>query len=265
MKIKITLARTKLLFNKAFSGQLCIDFPIYAVPKSGLIALYYCISASNQILTLKELKDVALKQRVVVFDGVYESGITEQRIKDYVGEKAAENLKFVYLIDKRKEYQNDRIVWPWGDYEELVDDADDELRKEQKRLGIGIETTTGTAVKPDKFDDDYDDIMELKRERQIEVGTVTYKDEVDGFQFKRYFGLEFVEEILEECKELMNERNQKYGDSWRTLSIQSTANLIEMKMNRVARLGLDAKIKDELQDSINYAIFALYKLKQRDE
>ncbi len=62
----------------------------------------------------------------------------------------------------------------------------------------------------------------------------------------------------------MMSRNKKYGSSWRVLSIQSIANLIEMKMNRVAKLGeVDAKTLDEFSDVANYACFALLKFNNK--
>lgn len=65
------------------------------------------------------------------------------------------------------------------------------------------------------------------------------------------------------CFELMKGRNIKYGDSWKVLSVQSLANLIEMKMHRIANMNtqqLDPKIEDEFIDTINYGIFGLIKL-----
>lgn len=68
---------------------------------------------------------------------------------------------------------------------------------------------------------------------------------------------------FEQCFEVMKGRNQSYGSSWNVLSVQSIANLIEMKMNRIAKLGVvDTKAIDEFIDATNYAIFALIKLKK---
>lgn len=70
-------------------------------------------------------------------------------------------------------------------------------------------------------------------------------------------------DIAAECLSLMRARNAKYGNSWKVLTIQSIANLIEMKMHRIANMNaqeLDVKILDEFMDTINYAFFALMKL-----
>lgn len=68
---------------------------------------------------------------------------------------------------------------------------------------------------------------------------------------------------LDICYDLFVSRNSAYGDSWKVLSVQSCANLCEMKMNRIAKLGHKVpKTEDELRDTINYCVFALMKLKE---
>lgn len=69
-------------------------------------------------------------------------------------------------------------------------------------------------------------------------------------------------EQYQRCFDLMKSRNVKYGDSWKVLTIQSIANLCEMKLHRIANMHskeLDPKIEDELMDTANYMIFALLK------
>ena len=52
-------------------------------------------------------------------------------------------------------------------------------------------------------------------------------------------------EIFDECFTLMKSRNDKYGDSWKTLDVANIAGLIEMKMNRIAKLGVvETKVID---------------------
>lgn len=71
-------------------------------------------------------------------------------------------------------------------------------------------------------------------------------------------------QILTECISVMKERNQSYGESWRVMSVESMANLCEMKLNRVSKLGAqNAKTKDELIDTINYCVFSLIKLSEK--
>lgn len=74
-----------------------------------------------------------------------------------------------------------------------------------------------------------------------------------------------AKEQYNRCFDLMKSRNVKYGDSWKVLTVQSIANLCEMKLHRIANMdtkNLDPKIEDELMDTANYMIFALIKLKQ---
>lgn len=90
--------------------------------------------------------------------------------------------------------------------------------------------------------------------RQIKI------EEGDGEDMK-LAAQEFVK-----CFELMRGRNKKYGDSWKVLTLQSIANLIEMKMHRIANMNsqqLDPKIEDEFIDAINYGVFGLIKLKKQ--
>lgn len=72
--------------------------------------------------------------------------------------------------------------------------------------------------------------------------------------------------IYKHCLDLMKSRNAKYGDSWRVLTIPATANLIEMKMHRIANMdakSLDPKLIDEFIDSVNYGVMGLLKLKEQ--
>lgn len=74
--------------------------------------------------------------------------------------------------------------------------------------------------------------------------------------------LQFKDE-LNKCFSLFQERNEKYGDSWKVLTVPAVANLIEMKMHRIANLPEGApKTEDEFMDTVNYAIFGLLKLKK---
>ena len=76
-----------------------------------------------------------------------------------------------------------------------------------------------------------------------------------------------AQEQFGKCFDLMMSRNKKYGNSWRVLTIQSIANLIEMKMHRIANMSiqsLDPKTEDEFVDAANYAIMGLMKLNEKN-
>lgn len=71
-------------------------------------------------------------------------------------------------------------------------------------------------------------------------------------------------QIQKEALELMMSRNIKYWDSWKVLTIQSLANLCEMKLHRIARLwAMEAKTEDEMIDVMNYMIFGLMKFRNK--
>lgn len=73
-----------------------------------------------------------------------------------------------------------------------------------------------------------------------------------------------AEQLYKQCFELMKSRNEKYGDSWKVLTIPSLANLCEMKLHRIANLPEGApKTEDELMDTVNYCIFGLLKLRKQ--
>lgn len=81
---------------------------------------------------------------------------------------------------------------------------------------------------------------------------------------------EIIDKDLEEAKTqlskafaIMKERSSKYGASWKVIDVRTIAQLIEMKMNRISQLGeYNTKTEDEMIDTINYACFALLKLKK---
>jgi len=71
---------------------------------------------------------------------------------------------------------------------------------------------------------------------------------------------EDFDEVIEECRDLMLERNKKYGDSVNLLRYTTIIDLMAAKLYRLQRLDInDSKTLDELQDVINYAAFALLK------
>lgn len=74
--------------------------------------------------------------------------------------------------------------------------------------------------------------------------------------------------VIKECEKLVVSRNKQYGDSVDFVSIKTIAELCMMKLSRIATLGEDAaKTKDELQDCLNYLVFALekYNNKQKEQ
>lgn len=66
--------------------------------------------------------------------------------------------------------------------------------------------------------------------------------------------------VIDECRKLVISRNKQYGDTVDIVDIHTLVGLCMMKLSRIYQLGEDnAKTKDELQDVINYCVFALEK------
>jgi len=76
-----------------------------------------------------------------------------------------------------------------------------------------------------------------------------------------------IKEEFDECFNLMKARSLKYGDSWKDARLSSLVDYAIMKYKRVSEMVLQPvenrqKIESDLRDMINYAIFALLKLKK---
>jgi len=88
--------------------QLPHDTKFYGVPRGGQVVAGMTGKAVDNI-----------EEADVIIDDLIDSGATLERYKQY-------NKKFFALIDKRVEYQNEWLVFPWetkdGDTEETVED-----------------------------------------------------------------------------------------------------------------------------------------------
>ena len=94
----------------------------------------------------------------------------------------------------------------------------------------------------------------------------------DGLDLEVSEAEEFYDKWVEVSKELMEDKNHDYGEAWRDMRVSSMTDLILMKLLRVKQIeenegqtiiseGLDANYLD----IINYAIFALIKLSEKDK
>lgn len=73
-------------------------------------------------------------------------------------------------------------------------------------------------------------------------------------------------EIMNDCYKLMISRNKKYGDSYKKLRLDSIIDLMAMKLDRCQKQKLDSKaIKAELEDIVNYGVFGLKELKDKND
>ena len=95
---------------------------------------------------------------------------------------------------------------------------------------------------------------------QLEMG---YADDVD---ITREKALELYDQHIDSTKKLMIAKNTDYGEAWRLMRVQSYTDLILSKLQRIKAIennggktlvseGIDAN----LQDMINYSVFALIK------
>jgi len=98
---------------------------------------------------------------------------------------------------------------------------------------------------------------------QLELGVVESPNDSNN-QIENLF-----DNYLTEAKNLMENKNHDYGEAWRNMRISSLTDIILMKLMRVKQIednegktfvseGLDANYFD----IINYAVFALIKLKE---
>ena len=78
-------------------------------------------------------------------------------------------------------------------------------------------------------------------------------------------------EIITEAKELHTQKNGDYAGVWRCLSIGTIADIILMKLLRIKQIEenngtviASEGVKGGYQDILNYAVFALIKLKIND-
>lgn len=68
--------------------------------------------------------------------------------------------------------------------------------------------------------------------------------------------------VIDECRKLVIDRNKAYGDTVDVIDIHTIIGLCIMKLTRIYKLGNNSKALDELQDVINYCVFAIERLKK---
>lgn len=74
-----------------------------------------------------------------------------------------------------------------------------------------------------------------------------------------------IDKVFSECKELLLKRNAKYGNSWKGARLSSIIDYVLMKYNRLNKMVDNPKenyekIKTDLMDALNYAVFGLIML-----
>lgn len=76
---------------------------------------------------------------------------------------------------------------------------------------------------------------------------------------------------LNNTKELMQAKNNDYGEAWRDMRITSCTDLILMKLNRIKQIEnnsgltlISEGISSHYQDILNYSVFAMIKLDEQN-
>lgn len=79
----------------------------------------------------------------------------------------------------------------------------------------------------------------------------------------------FYDKAAIETFELLHNKNHDYGEAWREMRVTSITDIILMKLLRVKQIEdnsgktlVSEGVKANYQDMINYAVFALIKLKE---
>lgn len=83
--------------------------------------------------------------------------------------------------------------------------------------------------------------------------------------------LEIYSDYLLQTKNLMTQKNQDYGEIWRKMLVSTFTDMLLMRINRMHQI-IENKGKTEvsegvdsnLMDMINYAVFALIRLKEKN-
>ncbi len=82
---------------------------------------------------------------------------------------------------------------------------------------------------------------------------------------------ELYDHTAQEARDLMEQKNHDYGEAWRDMRVDSITDMILMKLFRVRKIEenqgetkASEGIEANFHDIINYSIFALIKLYERD-
>lgn len=101
---------------------------------------------------------------------------------------------------------------------------------------------------------------------QLELGVVEQPD------LSTEVATELYDKHIKITKELMENKNHDYGEAWRDMRISSLTDLILQKLLRVKQIEnnkgktiVSEGINANYQDMINYAIFAMIHLSEKNE
>lgn len=96
---------------------------------------------------------------------------------------------------------------------------------------------------------------------QCELGVAEEPDLSHENTLQRY------DQEVEKCIQLMQQKNNDYGEAWREMRVSSLTDLILMKLHRTKQIEDNAGntlisegVEANYRDMLNYAVFALIKL-----
>ena len=174
-------------------------------------------------------------------------------------------------------------------YDEVVNVCKDVFTSKSKDYGTSWRVLRTTSVTDQLFIKaqrikNIDQLKEKKVDEGIEaeyVGIVNYSiigliqlelGTDDAIELSSDMVAQHYDQNMEDIKELMEAKNHDYGEAWREMRVSSFTDQILMKIMRIKQIednegetlvseGIDAIFRD----IVNYAIFAMIKLKERDE
>jgi hypothetical protein len=98
------------------------------------------------------------------------------------------------------------------------------------------------------------------------------RDKIGADMSQKKNTIEEYDAILKEVRGLMVAKNADYGDSWREMRLPSITDQILVKAYRIRSIeesGGPPKVSEgievEYRDILNYCIFALIKLRERED
>ena len=100
------------------------------------------------------------------------------------------------------------------------------------------------------------------------IGLIQYREGVaDAPDITNQHALKLYDEIAEETRALMLDKNHDYGEAWRDMRVKSYTDFILTKINRNKQIEendgkttVSEGADSNLMDIINYAIFGIIKL-----
>jgi hypothetical protein len=95
--------------------------------------------------------------------------------------------------------------------------------------------------------------------------------EEDKYEMPPEEALAVYDKFVSETRELMMKKNHDYGEAWRDMRISSITDLILMKLLRIKQIEendgqtlISEGLKSNYQDILNYAVFALILLSEKN-